>query len=124
MSKRGELDAAIRVLTSATQRFEQIDEPEDWSVGHQKVALAYRSQGNLDSALRFLEVPLSQRGSDSPMQAVRLDTAHAHVLLSDPATADEGVRMLHLAADVSRQHGLAHQQRSIANILSSYQKSA
>lgn len=53
---------------------------------------------------------------DSPMQHVRLDTAHGHILLSDPATRDDGLSVFDDAAQVARQYGLSHQLRSIEGI--------
>jgi len=116
LSKEGRNDYAVQVMTTATREFENLEEPDDWSVAHQKLALAHRGSGNLSSALRYIDVALSNRSSDSPMQRVRLDTAHAHILLSDPMTADSGLAILGQAARMSSEFGLSHQLRSIAGI--------
>jgi tetratricopeptide (TPR) repeat protein len=116
LSKKGENDHAARVMTVATRDFEDLEEPDDWSVAHQKLALAHRGAGNLGSALRYIDVALANRSAESPMQRVRLDTAHAHVLLSDPMTAVDGWAILGRAARVSTEYGLLHQLRNIEGI--------
>lgn len=116
LSKQGEHTAALPIMRQATRAFDELDEPQDWSVAHQKLALACRGAGDLGNALRYLEVALTHRSTDSPMQRVRLDTAHAHVLLSDTATACEGLRLLQQAADTARTYGMAHQLHSIDTI--------
>jgi hypothetical protein len=50
------------------------------------------------------------------MQKVRLDTAHGHILLSDPATRDDGLRVLENAAKLAAKVGLSHQLSSIEGI--------
>lgn len=47
---------------------------------------------------------------------MRLDTAHGHILLSDPATRDDGLRVLDDAAKLAAKAGLSHQLRSIESI--------
>ncbi|MGQ0839092.1 hypothetical protein [Actinokineospora sp.] len=116
LTKEGDTGYAVRVMDDATRGFEELEEPADWSVAHQKLALAHRVSGDLSSALRYIEVALSTRATDSPMQRVRLDTAHAHVLLSDKATAESGMRLLTLAAGTSREYGMSHQLASIEGI--------
>jgi hypothetical protein len=54
--------------------------------------------------------------ADAPLQRVRLDTAHGHILLSDPATRDDGRAVLDRAATMAAQYGLSHQLRSIEGI--------
>lgn len=124
LSKDGKNDDAVQVMATATQEFEDLEEPEDWSVAHQKLALAYRGSGDLGSALRYIDVALSNRSADSPMQRVRLDTAHAHILLSDPMTADNGLSILGQAAGMSREFGLSHQLRSIDGIRFAFESQA
>lgn len=111
-------------MDEAIQRFEQLEEPDDWSVAHQKLALAYRGAGDLGNALRYIEVALANRSADSPMQRVRLDTAHAHILLSDKATSDNGLRLLDEAADTSRTFGMSHQLASIEGIRSVFERAS
>jgi uncharacterized SAM-binding protein YcdF (DUF218 family) len=124
LSKEGKNDYAVQVMTAATREFEDLEEPDDWSVAHQKLALAYRGAGDLSNALRYIDVALTNRSSDSPMQRVRLDTAHAHILLSDPMTADNGLAILSQAARVSTEYGLSHQLRSIEGIRYAFERQA
>jgi hypothetical protein len=58
------------------------------------------------------------------MQRVRLDTAHAHVLLSEPATRTEGLQVLDRTAKDATYYGMAHQLRSIENIRTTYESDA
>jgi uncharacterized SAM-binding protein YcdF (DUF218 family)/transcriptional regulator with XRE-family HTH domain len=124
LSKESKNDYAIQVMTTATREFEDLEEPDDWSVAHQKLALAYRGAGDLGSALRYIDVALANRSTDSPMQRVRLDTAHAHILLSDSMTAENGLVILGQAARVSSEYGLSHQLRSIEGIRHAFERQA
>lgn len=116
LSKDGEHDYATRVMQAAIRDFEDLTEPDDWSVAHQKIALARRGVGDLAQALHFIGIARSSGPTESPMQRVRLDTAHGHILLSDPATRDDGLRVLVQAATVAAQYGLVHQLRSIEGV--------
>ncbi|MGW4271114.1 helix-turn-helix domain-containing protein [Streptomyces seoulensis] len=116
LSKDGRHDCATRVMQAATRDFEDLAEPDDWSVAHQKLALARRGAGDLSQALHLIDIARSSGTTDSPMQRVRLDTAHGHVLLSDAATRDDGFLVLEQAAKVAAQYGLVHQLRSIEGI--------
>ncbi|MEV5874273.1 helix-turn-helix domain-containing protein [Streptomyces sp. NPDC052101] len=116
LSKDGNHDYAARVMLAATRDFEDLGEVDDWSVAHQKLALAHRGAGQLDHALHFIDIARSTAATDSPMQRVRLDTAHSHILLSDPATRDDGLRVLDDAAKLAAKAGLSHQLRSIESI--------
>ncbi|MFF1690607.1 helix-turn-helix domain-containing protein [Streptomyces sp. NPDC058254] len=116
LSKEGNHDYATRVMRAATREFEDLTEPDDWSVAHQKLALARRGAGDLTQALQFIDIARSSGSTDSPMQRVRLDTAHGHILLSDTATLDDGLRVLDQAARTAAQYGLVHQLRSIQGI--------
>ncbi|MEU6384480.1 helix-turn-helix domain-containing protein [Streptomyces bauhiniae] len=119
LSKDGNHDYATRVMQAATREFEDLTEPDDWSVAHQKLALARRGVGDLTQALHFIDIARSSGSTDSPMQRVRLDTAHGHILLSDTATRDDGLRVLGQAARTAAQYGLVHQLRSIENVKAS-----
>ncbi|WP_066954766.1 helix-turn-helix domain-containing protein [Streptomyces lushanensis] len=119
LSKDGNHDYATRVMQAATREFEDLTEPDDWSVAHQKLALARRGVGDLTQALHFIDIARSSGSTDSPMQRVRLDTAHGHILLSDAATRDDGLRVLGQAARVAAQYGLVHQLRSIESVKAS-----
>ncbi|GLW16371.1 hypothetical protein Stsp01_31140 [Streptomyces sp. NBRC 13847] len=116
LSKEGSHEYAARVMLAATREFEDLTEPEDWSVAHQKLALAHRGVGDLPQALHFIDIARSTGTSDSPIQQVRLETAHGHVLLSDPATRNDGLHVLNGAAKVAAMFGLRHQLRSIEGI--------
>ncbi|MHB9753192.1 helix-turn-helix domain-containing protein [Streptomyces sp. BYX5S] len=119
LSKDGEHDYATRVMQAATRDFEDLTEPDDWSVAHQKLALARRGAGDLTGAQQFIDTARSSGTSESPMQRVRLDTAHGHILLSDAATRDDGLLVLDRAARTAAQYGLVHQLRSIEGIKAS-----
>jgi transcriptional regulator with XRE-family HTH domain len=116
LSKDGQHDYATRVMRAATRDFEDLTEPDDWSVAHQKLALARRGAGDLTQALHFIDIAHTSGTTESPMQRVRLDTAHGHILLSDAATRDDGLLVLDQAANVAAQYGLVHQLRSIEGI--------
>lgn len=116
LSKNGDHDYAARVMQSATREFEDLAEPDDWSVAQQKLALAHRGAGDLDQALHFIDIARSSQATHSPLQGVRLDTAHGHILLSDHATRDDGLVVLDRAAKVAAQYGLVHQLQSIEGI--------
>jgi transcriptional regulator with XRE-family HTH domain len=116
LSKDGDNEYATRVMTAATRAFEDLGEPEDWSVAHQKLALAHRGAGDLTQALHHIYIARTTGTVDSPMQRVRLDTAYGHILLSDAATRNDGLSVLDQAAQVARQYGLSHQLRSIEGI--------
>ncbi|MFE2583754.1 helix-turn-helix domain-containing protein [Streptomyces sp. NPDC059378] len=116
LSKEGHNEYATRAMTVATRAFEDLGEPEDWSVAHQKLALASRGAGELKQALHYIDIARTTGTVDSPMQKVRLDTAYGHILLSDTATRNDGLSVLDQAAQVARQYGLSHQLRSIEGI--------
>lgn len=116
LSKDGRHGYATRVMQAATRDFEDLTEPDDWSVAHQKLALARRGAGDLTQALHFIDIARSSGTTDSPIQRVRLDTAHGHILLSDKATRDDGRLVLDQAAKVAARYGLVHQLRSIEGI--------
>ncbi|MET9225341.1 hypothetical protein [Lentzea sp. NPDC003310] len=121
LSKKGSNDHAVTVMAEAIRLFEELEEPDDWSVAHQKMALAHRGAGALGAALSHLDIALANR-SDSPMQRVRLQTAHGHVLLSDHATSDGGLRLLDEAAGTSRTFGMSHQLASIETIRNAFER--
>ncbi|MEV0736146.1 hypothetical protein AB0I51_09285 [Streptomyces sp. NPDC050549] len=116
LSKEGNNEYATNLMAAATREFEELGEPEDWSVAHQKLALAHRGAGDLKQALHYIDIARTTGTVDSPMQRVRLDTAYGHILLSDAATRNDGLSVLDQAAQVARQFGLSHQLRSIEGI--------
>ncbi len=116
LSKEGNNEYATQVMTAATRAFEDLGEPEDWSVAHQKLALAHRGAGDLKQALHYIDIARTTGTVDSPMQRVRLDTAYGHILLSDAATRNDGLSVLDQAAHMAQEYGLSHQLRSIEGI--------
>ncbi|WP_439681838.1 hypothetical protein [Embleya sp. MST-111070] len=113
LSKAGRHGRAIEEMAEATRCFEDLDEPDDWSVAQQKLALAHRGAGTIGRALHHIDIALAHRVTDAPMQQVRLDTAHAHILVTDRATIDAGLTLLDRTAQLAAQHGLSHQLHSI-----------
>ncbi|MFF7991696.1 hypothetical protein ACFZDG_18115 [Kitasatospora xanthocidica] len=120
LSKNGNHDYAASVMQAASRDFEGLSEIEDWSVAQQKLALAHRGAGDLSAALHFMDIARSTSMLDSPMQRVRLDTAHGHILLSDPATAADGLVVLAAAAELAAKYGMSHQLQSIDGIRRDY----
>jgi transcriptional regulator with XRE-family HTH domain len=123
LSKKNDGDThAITAMTAASRAFDDLDEPEDWAVAQQKLALAHRGAGDLGAALRHIDTARNATIVDTPMQLVRLDTAHAHILLSDRHTADLGLVMLSEAAHRAGRYGLSHQLASITTIQGAFQR--
>jgi tetratricopeptide (TPR) repeat protein len=122
LSKLTRNEAAVRHILPAIRAFEALDEADDWSVAHQKLALAYRGAGDLKGALRSIDVALSNRHGDAPMERIRLSTAHAHILLSDHATSNAGCAMLDETARLSARYGLRHQLQSIEAIRARFER--
>jgi hypothetical protein len=87
LSKDGHHGHAARVITSATREPEELGEAGDWSVAHQKLALAYRGAGDLSRAQRLIGIARDNCAGDTPLQRVRLAAAQAHILLTDPPPA-------------------------------------
>lgn len=116
LSKDGRHDYATRVMQAAIRDFEDLGEPDDWSVAHQKLALARRGAGDLTTASRYLDISRTTGTPESPMQRVQLTTAQAHILRTDPATLDDGLRLLDEATGIAARSGLGHQLRSIEAI--------
>ena len=123
LSKGGEHDYAARVMAEATREFEDLGEAEDWSVAQQKLALAYRGAGDLGQALHFIDIARASGADDTPMQRVRLSTAHAHILLTDKATSDNGLALLDQTSQLALASGLSHQLRSIQTIRHGFEQS-
>ncbi|MEU8587822.1 hypothetical protein AB0C59_12610 [Streptomyces sp. NPDC048664] len=113
LSKDGQYDYATRLMQAAIGDFEDLTEPDDWSVAHQKLALARRGAGDLTTAFRFLDIAWTTGTPESPMQRVQLTTAQAHILCTDPVTRDDGLRLLDEAAQIAARSDLGHQLRSI-----------
>ena len=122
LTKNGEHAYATRVMTTATRDFEELGEPEDWSVAHQKLALAHRAAGDLSAALHLIGVARNTATAQSPLQRVRLNTAYGHILLSDPATAQDGLAALRRASQLAAPYGMSHQLRSIEGIRHAYEQ--
>jgi transcriptional regulator with XRE-family HTH domain len=116
LTKAQQYGPAIRAIATATEDFETLEEPEDWSVAHQKLALAYLAAGDLNRAAQYIGIALANRLRGSPLEQVRLDTAHAHILLSDLGTRHEGAALLDRAEQMAVRYGLSHQLQSIERI--------
>ena len=116
LSKNGDHAHAMQIIGAAGHEFDRLGEADDWSVTQQKLALAARGAGDLTAALRHLSIARDTANLAAPLQRVRLDTAHSHILLTDPATADEGHRLLARAEKVAAAYGMSHQLRSIARL--------
>lgn len=116
LAKQGHNGSAIALMRSAADDFHDLAEPEEWAVSQQKLALAHRGAGDLSGALRFMDTARSVGSPHSPLEHVQIGTAQAHILLSDPATADEGWAALGRAAGMAERHGLKHQLRSIETL--------
>lgn len=110
------LSVAVAAIEHAARTLEELNEPDEWSIAIQKLALAHRAAGDTASAVRNIELALAHRRTDSPLQQVRLDTAHGHILLADPATRDYGERVLDGAEVIAGRYGLSHQVRAIQTI--------
>lgn len=109
LTKSGDVGPALQAIETASQQFEEQAEPDDWGVAQQKHALAYLAAGDLANATRAIDTALTYRHEDSPLEQVRLDTAHGHVLVMDKRTVDQGQRVLARARHQAARHGLAHQ---------------
>ena len=116
LSKQGEHSEAAGLMVAAARTFETLGEPDDWSSAQQKIALAHRGSGDLAGALRYIEISRSTGRAHSPLQQVQLNTATAHILLSDAATRTVGVAQLDAADRIAGQFNLGHQMRSIKKI--------
>lgn len=119
LAKDGRNEFAIQVMGQAAERFEELDEPEDWATAQQKLALAHRGVGDLTRALAYIDTARSNGHFETPLQRVQIETAHGHVLLSDPATGNAGRAVLDRASDIAARYGLSHQLRSIETVRNS-----
>lgn len=116
LSKDGQHQDAAGIITAAAREFEDLGEAEEWSVAHQKLALACRGSGDLDGAQRHIATARAGGIADTPLQKVRLSTAQAHILLSDPATRAEGTALLDATAGIAAGSGLSHQMATIESL--------
>ncbi|MDX2970755.1 YdcF family protein [Kribbella solani] len=108
--------ATVAAITRAIQDFEALDEPGEWTVSHQKLALAYLSAGNPAKAAEVIDIAATGHQLGSPLQQVRLSTAQAHVLCSDSAGRESGLALLDQTYILAEKFGLAHQMGSIKRI--------
>jgi transcriptional regulator with XRE-family HTH domain len=117
LSDRDRARSRLWIGTALSKDGEQdLGEAEDWSVAHQKLALAYRGAGNLTEAQRLITIAGASGTTGTPMQKVRLSTAQAHILLSDTGTSAQGLTLLDETARLALDNGLSHQLRSIESI--------
>ncbi|UNM14995.1 hypothetical protein J4032_29170 [Streptomyces formicae] len=119
LAKDGRNEFAIQVMQQAAEWFEELDEPEEWATAQQKLALAHRGAGELTRALTYIDTARSNGRFETPLQRVQIETAHAHILLTDPATRSAGNAVLDLASDIAARYGLKHQLRSIKTVRNS-----
>jgi transcriptional regulator with XRE-family HTH domain len=122
VDKLGEHETAATAMTAAVGVFEQVDEAGDWCVGQQKLALAARGAGRLDTALHHIGLATDGMIDQTPLQQVRLHTARGHILLTDTATRTDGQRLLDHAEALAGQHGLGHQVGAIRTIRASIEE--
>jgi transcriptional regulator with XRE-family HTH domain len=116
--------AAVGAIESAICGFEDLDEPDEWNVGHQKLALAHLALERRDDAHRHIDIAQSGGASGTPLQRVKLDTARGHILVSDRSTRSEGLLTLARCRDLAGAHHLLHQVASIDRIIGSLQDQA
>ena len=109
-------DMSIRSIQEAIRTFEVLDEPDEWHVAQQKLALARLSSGDLAGSLEAIEYAVESRRNDSPLQQVRLDTAYGHILCADAATRETGLVLLDETYQMAAEFELAHQMVSIDRI--------
>ncbi len=62
----GNLDVVLEAMTAASQAFDELDEPEDWAVSQQKLALAYCGAGDLGAACATSTPPARPPSSTRP----------------------------------------------------------
>ncbi|MGW5349507.1 hypothetical protein ACWERV_03180 [Streptomyces sp. NPDC004031] len=116
LAKDGRNEFAIHVMGRAARWFEELDEPEDWAAAQQKLALAHRGTGDLTRALAYIDTARRNGRFDTPLQRVQMETAHGHILLTDPTSHSAGHAVLDRASDVAVRYGLGHQLSSITRI--------
>ncbi len=107
---------AITAIGDAIEEFEDLDEPDEWGVAHQKLALAHLAAGSPDTAHRYMDIAVANSRDDSPLQRVKLDTARAHILMADKATRESAVMLLERSRLHAIKHKLTHQVASIDRI--------
>jgi hypothetical protein len=110
---------AVGAIESAITAFEELDEPDEWNVGHQKLALAHLALERRDDAHRHIDIAQAGGGIGTPLQKVKLDTARGHILVSDRATRSEGLATLERSRELANAHQLLHQVTSIDRIIGS-----
>jgi len=116
--------AAVGAIESAISEFEELDEPDEWNVGQQKLALAHLALERRDDAHRHIDIAQAGGGIGTPLQKVKLDTARGHILLSDRSTRSEGLATLERCRELASAHQLLHQVTSIDRIIGSTQAQA
>lgn len=119
-----EKTTAVGVIESAISEFEELDEPDEWNVGHQKLALAHLALDRRDDAHRHIDIAQAAQGTSTPLQKVKLDTARGHILMSDRETRSEGLATLEHCRDFAGAHQLSHQVASIERIIGSIEVQA
>lgn len=116
VTKRGEYDLAVETIWAAMRELDELDELDEWAVGQQKLALAHLHAGRLADANRHIDVATRYRQPGSLLQGVRLDVAHAHILITDRRTRNSGLALLDRANKAATASGLGHQLQSMQRI--------
>ncbi|MDX6236960.1 MAG: hypothetical protein QOG10_1775 [Kribbellaceae bacterium] len=116
--------AAVEAIESAITQFEELDEPEEWKVAHQKLALAHLALDRRDAAHRHIDIAMTDSAVVTPLQQVKLGTARGHILLSEGTTRSEGMTTLERCRELAVANQLAHQVASIDRIVGSAQGQA
>ncbi|SEG71108.1 hypothetical protein SAMN05216223_108341 [Actinacidiphila yanglinensis] len=95
--------------------------PRQRALTHALFALvtAHRGVGDLTRALAFIDTARNNGRFETPLQRVQIDTAHGHILLTDPATRSVGHSVLDRASEIATRYGLKHQLRSIKTVRTS-----
>lgn len=68
---------------------------------------------------RSYQSAAGRHSGQSASSSIQIETAHAHVLLTDPATRSAGYAVLDQASDIATRYGLKHQLRSIKTVRNS-----
>lgn len=111
LTKIGVPSEALMSITLAMNQMEDSGAEEAWHVARQKKALAILTGGDPLRALNELTDDGFTPGT--PLGVVRRSAALSHVLLSTPATRQEGANLLADTRALAIAHQLHHQERSM-----------
>lgn len=110
-------DVGVTWILAAIQYLDSVGTETDLNTAFQKLALAYKADKKFDLALSTIEDMQQLSSFASPIQRVRIEVAHADVLLSVNPGDQTSLRRLAEARDSAHAHGLAHQVSAIDRIL-------